>query len=588
MLGILAYTLYAMLGRFAPARLGSARLPHDADLDLIVIGSGIAGLTAALTAAAAGLRVRVLEKEPLFGGTTAFSEAMVWVPCSEAARRAGYTDSAEAAIAYLQAAGAGHTDPSLVEAYVRTAPEALAFLEAHSRVRYELTTGSADYLSELLGATCGIRAHTPQSFDGRLLGKRFRDLRPPLATLMILGGMSISGPELEHFYHVWRSPQSTAVVGRLFLRYLVDRLQGFPRGTVLTGGNGVVAALVLALGERGVPIDTLTAARELLRVDGRVTGVCAERAGKAFELTARRGVVLACGGFPADHGRTARLYPHVAAGKKHYTLAPAANTGDGVALAERAGAAFNDRLQQPAAWAPVSLVPLPSGSVPFPHFSDRCKPGFIAVDRRGRRFVNEATSYHRFVPAMVTACTGDPEVEAFIIADRAAQRRYGLGVAPPFPGRIGPHLHSGYLLAGRTATELAACAGIDPAGLEATIAAYNAHAARGDDPEFGKGTNAYNRANGDPTHLPNPCVAPLVESPFYAVRIVPGDLGTFAGIRTDADARALDAEGRPIEGLYVAGNDMASAMGGAYPGAGISVGSAMTFAYRAARHAAGH
>lgn len=563
-------------------------MANDHDYDLIVIGSGIAGLTAALTAAASGLRVRLLEKEPLIGGTTAYSETMVWMPCSQAARRAGCADTAEAAITYLEAAAGGCANAAVIEAYVRSAPDALAFVEANSRVRYELTTGSADYQPELPGATIGQRAHTPVSFDGRQLGRRFYDLRAPLATLMIFDGMSVSGPELHHFYKVGRSLRSTTVVGRLFLRYVADRLRGYPRGTVLTGGNGVVAALVLALDERRVPIDTDTAARELLLTEGRVTGVRAECAGRTFDVSSRRGVVLACGGFPADRGRTAGLYAHVAAGKPHHTLALATNAGDGIALAEQAGAAFSADVRQPAAWAPASLVPFPSGPVPFPHFSDRCKPGFIAVDRRGRRFVNESTSYHRFVPAMISACAADPQVEAFIIADHPAQRRYGLGVAPPFPGRVGPHLRSGYLLAGQTPAELAVRAGIDPEGLERTIAAFNEHAARGEDPEFGKGSDAYNRANGDPDHRPNPCLAPLVTPPYYAVRVVPGDLGTFAGIRTDADARALDAEGQPIPGLYAAGNDMLSAMGGAYPGAGISVGSAMTFAYRAARHAATH
>ena len=224
---------------------------------------------------------------------------------------------------------------------------------------------------------------------------------------------------------------------------------------------------------------------------------------------------------------------------------------------------------------------------PFPHFFDRGKPGYISVDRRGRRFVNEAKSYHVYVPAMIEACRGDPTVEAWVVCDHRAIRRFGLGALGPAPMRIQPFLKSGYVKHGETARALAQACGIDPAGLERTIAAFNAPARRGEDPEFQRGSDAYQRFNGAPDHGPNPCVAPLDTPPFYAVRVVASELGTFAGIATDANGRVIDSGGRPIDGLYAVGNDAVSVMGGTYPAAGITIGPALTFGYVAGRHLAG-
>jgi succinate dehydrogenase/fumarate reductase flavoprotein subunit len=222
----------------------------------------------------------------------------------------------------------------------------------------------------------------------------------------------------------------------------------------------------------------------------------------------------------------------------------------------------------------------------FPHFIDRAKPGVIGVTRQGRRFTNEANSYHDYVQAMVGACAGESEVASWLIADHPTIRRYGLGWAKPFPVPIGPFVRNGYLSRGATLRELAERAGIDAAGLEATVAAYNTHAARGEDPQFHRGSTAYNRYLGDALVTPNPCVAPIATPPFYALKLVPGDLGTFAGLRADANAQVLGGEGQPIPGLYAAGNDLASIMGGNYPGGGITLGPAMTFGYIAANHIA--
>ena len=305
------------------------------------------------------------------------------------------------------------------------------------------------------------------------------------------------------------------------------------------------------------------------------------------EIAARRGVVLACGGFPHDVARRKAMFPHAPSGTEHFSPGPVGNTGDGLRLAESAGGRIEDTLPNAAAWVPVSITTRKDGSKGvMPHFIDRAKPGVIAVTREGKRFANEGNSYHDFVQDMVKAAGPGDELAAFLICDHRTLRKYGLGCVPPFPMPLGHHLKTGYLKRGATLAELARETGIDAKGLEATVAAFNRNAVNGHDPDFGKGSRAYNRYQGDAQHGPNPCVAPVANGPFYAIKMVIGDLGTYAGIRTDEHARALDADGQPIAGLYAAGNDMASIMGGNYPGAGITLGPALTFGYIAGKHIA--
>jgi succinate dehydrogenase/fumarate reductase flavoprotein subunit len=257
-------------------------------------------------------------------------------------------------------------------------------------------------------------------------------------------------------------------------------------------------------------------------------------------------------------------------------------------MAEAAGGRIEDALPNAAAWVPVSITTRKDGSKGvMPHFIDRAKPGVIAVTRNGVRFANEGNSYHDFVQDMVKAAKPGEEITAFLVADHRSLRKYGLGCVPPFPMPLGHHLRTGYLMRGASLAELAGTAGIDAKAFEATVAQFNREAADGRDPAFGKGSRAYNRYQGDSLHGPNPCIAPIKDGPFYAIKMVIGDLGTYAGIKTDENARALDADGRPIAGLYAAGNDMASIMGGNYPGAGITLGPALTFGYIAGKHLAG-
>ncbi|HEV7371087.1 FAD-dependent oxidoreductase [Arenibaculum sp.] len=564
--------------------------PRVHDCDLLVVGTGAGGLSTAVTAAIAGLDVLVVEKAPVFGGTTARSGGWLWIPGNRHARDAGFQDSKEEARTYLQHEAGNHFDPDRVDAFLDAGPEMVDFFEKNTSVRFVLGPTFADYHPDAPGGKDGGRSICAEPFDARGLGGNVKNLRPPLREITFLGMMIGSGKELLHFFNVTRSPVSMAFVARLLARYGSDRLL-HGRGMRLTNGNALAGRLAKSAFDLGVPIWLSSPAKELLVEDGRVVGAVIAKPDGEVRVRARRGVVLAAGGFPWDLDRRRRLFPHAPTGREHYTPAPETNTGDGLRLGEAVGGRGQSELPNAAAWVPVSQVPRRDGSFGvFPHFVDRSKPGVIAVNRHGRRFVNEANSYHDFVQAMRASYdASDPgEVCGWFVCDHKTIRRYGLGFAKPAPLPLRPYLKSGYLVRGDTPEELARNAGFDPAAFRATLDAFNGPARRGEDPEFHKGSTSYNRSLGDPDHQPNPCVAPVEQGPFYAVKVVVGDLGTFAGLRTDRYARVLRAQdGSPIDGLYAVGNDMGSIMGGNYPGGGITLGPAMTFGYIAARHAAG-
>lgn len=559
--------------------------PHTCDV--LVAGSGAGGFAAALTARLSGLDVLMVEKAPQFGGTTAYSAGVIWIPNNAHQRPAGVTDSRDEALRYLAHHIGNRLDRTRAEAFVDNGPLMLELFEREGFVRYGLAPTWADYHPDEPGASQGGRSLWPDDFDGRKLGPWFDKLRPPISTMTALGGMMVGRTDLPHVYGMQGSLKSALHVGRMVARHARDRLN-HKRGTRLVNGNGLIASLAYSAFKRGMPLWLDTPVVQLTRAGGRVTGAVVEKAGRRIDVIARRGVVLACGGFPASAELKRQSYPHVAAGKGHTSLPPPGNSGDGLRLAQSVGGVFHDDVHHAAAWAPVSLVPQPDGTiVPFPHFFDRSKPGFIAVDRRGKRFVNEAKSYHVFVPAMVEACRNDTYAEAWIVCDHRTIRRFGMGALGPAPVRVAPFLKSGYIRTGKTVRELAQACGIDADGLASTVERFNPLAQRGEDPEFNRGSDAYQRFNGWAAHTPNPCLAPLDTPPFYAVRVVPGELGTFAGIRTNAHAQVVDAAGQAIAGLYAVGNDAASVMGGTYPGAGITIGPAMTFGYIAGRHLAG-
>ncbi|WP_042703944.1 FAD-dependent oxidoreductase [Azospirillum sp. B506] len=555
--------------------------------DVLVIGSGAGGLSTAITARKNGLKVVVIEKESFFGGTTAFSGGVLWIPGNHHARQRGVQDSTEAARTYLKNETGNFFRDDAVTAFLDEGPKMLEFFERETEVKF-VASEYPDYHPTVEGGVDIGRSVTAAPYDIRRLGRDIARLRPPLETITFMGMMfNSSNNELKHFFNVTKSLSSFLYVGKRLARHMVE-LALYRRGVQATSGNALAARLAKSALDLGIPIRTGTAATALWVEDGRIRGAHVQGPDGAVRIEARRGVVLACGGFPHDARRLATLYPHVAKGHEHLSPTPAGNSGDGIRMAESVGAGIEDRFPSAAAWIPVSKVALGGGRTGlFPHLVDRYKPGVIAVTRKGRRFVNEANSYHDFGVAMIRACEDEPETAAWLICDHATIRQYGLGFVKPAPVPLRPFLKSGYLQTGDSLVELARAAGIDPAGLEATVRIFNQGAETGQDPEFGRGTTSFNRYLGDPNHKPNPNVAPIRKGPFYAVKVVMGDLGTFDGLKTDTVGRVLDRSGEPIPGLYAVGNDQASIMGGDYPGAGITLGPIMTFGYITGRHLAG-
>ncbi|MGY8667565.1 FAD-dependent oxidoreductase [Bradyrhizobium sp. UFLA05-109] len=556
------------------------------ECDVLVAGSGAAGMAAAITARARGLDVLIVEKEPRFGGTTARSGGWLWIPGTSLARAYGIEESPDQARTYLRHEAGNNYDGARVDAFLSAGPEAVDFFTTKTALRFDMPLVFPDYHAEAPGGAQGGRSMVTRPFDGRELGDHIKTLGQPLPELTVFGMMLGSGKEIIHFMRATKSLTSAVYVAKRLSRHLMDVLR-YGRGMTLTNGNALAGRLAKSALDLDIPMWLSAPLRELTLENGAVTGAIVTREGRDVRIRSRRGVVLACGGFPHDAARRKKMFPHAPTGNEHYSPGPTGNTGDGLRLAEAAGGRIEDRLPNAAAWVPVSVTTRKDGSKGvMPHFIDRAKPGVIAVMRDGRRFANEGNSYHDFVQAMVKAAKPGEEIAAFLVCDHRTLRKYGLGCVPPFPMPLGHHLRTGYLMCGETLEALAAKAGIDTKAFTETVAKFNATAGQGYDAAFGKGSKAYNRYQGDALHGPNPCVAPLERGPFYAIKMVIGDLGTYAGIVTDADARALDAEGRIIPGLYAAGNDMASVMGGNYPGAGITLGPALTFGYIAGRHLA--
>ncbi len=556
------------------------------ECDVLVIGTGVAGMSAAVTAAARGLKVLVVDKAPFFGGTTARSGGWLWVPGTHLAKALGHQESPDQALTYIRDQAGSHFDEARVRAFLDNGPKAIEFFTSRTAVQFDMPLTFPDYHAEAPGAAQGGRSMVTRPYDARELRDLLPTLGPVLPELTVFGVTIGSGKDIIHFMRASRSLESAWYVARRLTRHFREVLR-HGRGMLLTNGNALSGRLARSAADLKVPVWLSSPAVELLRQGDRVSGAVVQHEGQRVSVHARLGVVLASGGFPHDIARRREVYPHAPTGTEHWSPAAQANTGDGARMAQAVGGCFDASLQNAAAWTPMSLVPRKDGSTGiFPHFIDRAKPGVIAVDLDGKRFTNEANSYHDVVQAMVKASRGKRETACWLIADHRAIRRYGLGFVKPFPLPLGGHLRSGYLKRGQTLAQLARAIGVDAATLEQSVGRYNEHAQHGRDPEFGRGSKAYNRYQGDALHSPNPCVAPLATGPFYAIKLVPGDLGSFMGLKTNAQAQVVDAGGAPIPGLYAAGNDAASIMGGEYTGAGITLGPGLTFGYVAANHIA--
>lgn len=547
--------------------------------DVLVIGSGAAGLATAITARKHGLSVLVIEKEAVFGGTTAFSGGVLWVPGNRHGRANNPGDTAEAARIYLQAETGNFYDPDAVEAYLEAGPQMLDWFERETAVKF-VPTLYPDYHPTMPGGVDVGRSVLAAPFDTSSLGGDLKRLRPPLSTITFMGMMfNSSNADIKHFFNATKSLVSFAYVTKRLAAHAAE-VARYGRGVQVTSGNALAARLAKSCFDLGIEIRTRTPAQRLITEGGRVTGV--EVPGGT--ITARKGVVLACGGYAQDLARRAGVYAHLKAGGQHHSPVPEGNTGDGIRLGEEAGGAFDAEFAQPAAWMPVSRVP---GRGVFPHLLDRYKPGIIAVGMDGRRFTNESESYHDVGAAMVANMRAGGDAACWLICDHRAIRKYGLGHAKPAPMPLWLWTRSGYLKKGRSLADLARACGMDPAALERTVADYNRGAEQGRDDAFHRGETSFNRYLADPDNRPNPCVAPLTRGPFYAVRLEMGDLGTFDGLKTTVQGQVLTRQGTAIPGLYAVGNDRASIMGGNYPGAGITLGPAMTFGWITGRHLAG-
>jgi succinate dehydrogenase/fumarate reductase flavoprotein subunit len=563
-------------------RAVTTRLRGDAasadEVDLLVVGAGAAGMTAALAAALQGCRVMLCEATQQVGGTTATSAGTLWLPGNRQGAGDRAADVAGAA-RYLDAL-VGTDDPrGLRRTFLAEGAAVLAEIERRTQLRFVSAGLHPDYL-QAPGAAQAGRALSPLEFDGRLLARAdFARVRPPMPELLVLGGMMANKADVQALFKRWRSWAGFSRSARLVARYLFDRLR-HPRGTRLVLGNALVARLLASLRDAGVDLRFGQRLLQLTQHQGRVTGAVFEHEGLRHTVAARCGVVLATGGIGHDAALRAALTPEAA---HQHSLACASVRGEGLAAARAAGARF-ERFASDFLWQPVSRVPRADGTVGlFPHlYLDRAKPGLIAVDGRGRRFVDEGVSYHHFVEAQRRAQgAGAP---AWLVCDSRFVRRYGLGIVPP-GGLSSARVADGYLVVAASLAELAARMGVDMRELASTVARHNVAARRGSDPEFHKGESPLSRFNGDAAHGPNPCLGEIATAPFCAVAVWAADAASCSGLATDADAAVLRADGSVIPGLHACGNDMASPFRGAYPGPGATLGPALVFGWRAGVHA---
>lgn len=557
----------------------------DQEVDVIVVGSGAGGMAAALTARANGCSVLLLEKTDRIGGSTAISGGAVWAPLNSQTDKVGHPDNFEKVWTYLQNTVGDAAPTDVRRAFLEAAAQAIDWFERHTELKLAARAYSPDYYPDREGAALGGRSLDPLMFDGRQLGPHFKQLRDPLPEFTVLGGMMVTMTDAKHLLGVTKSFTSWKEGVKLVLRYALDRLQGHHRGTRLVLGNALAGRLFKSVLDQGIDYWLSTSVTRLESENDRVVGVTVDKEGRQIRLHARRGVVLATGGFPWSETLRNQHYPQPTG---PWSMSPQDNAGGGIDLGRQAGATLGRGHFSPAFWAPVSILQRPDGSqLRYPHLVwDRAKPGLMAVNAAGRRFVNESTSYHEFVLGMYRSHKEVPTFPAFLICDTPFIERWGLGLVLP-GGRPREHLvQAGYLYRANTLAELAKQLDIDATGLTASAERFNWFAETGSDEDFGKGSTEYNRYLGDSDHAPNPCLGPLHQGPFYAVKVYAGDIGTALGLRCNTHAQALNAEGQPIAGLYAVGNDMHSIMGGQYPAPGITLGPALTFGWIAGQHLA--
>jgi succinate dehydrogenase/fumarate reductase flavoprotein subunit len=538
--------------------------------DVIVVGSGASGLTAAVRAAHSQLKVLVLEKADHFGGTTALSGGGIWIPNNPQAAAAGIVDAPELVRQYVLEVIGKTARPELIDAYLATGPAMVRWLAENTSVEFLLSPETSDWYPEIPGAARFGRLLSPKEYDGKKLGEFFAQLRPARQEFNAPGGFMIDLFDLPYLANM-PSLGSLSHLGKLGIRFGFDKLRGYPRGTRLTMGNALAARLLRSALDAGVTL------RRQVTVDGlaiegrRVTGINAVVDGRPENLLARRGVVLASGGFSANAKLRKDYMPYP---DQHVSITSDDNTGDGMNLALTAGGSLDGENLYNGVWAVVSTMTREDGYLArYAHLIDMSKPGCIAVNDKGERFGNEASV--SFVDAM--HATG--AVPAHIIGDAVCVKKYGMGLVFPGAGNLQKLVKSGYIVEAPTLRALAARIGVDPAGLERTAATVNGYATSGMDADFHKGERQIDREIGDPKHGPNPCLGPVEKAPFYAIKIYPGDGSTTVGLRIDAQCRVLGSSSEPLPGLYAAGLDANSIWRGKSPAHGCNVGPAMVLGF---------
>ncbi|WP_163755877.1 3-oxosteroid 1-dehydrogenase [Mycobacterium botniense] len=554
------------------------------EFDVVVVGSGGAGMVAALTAAHRGLSAVIIEKAPHYGGSTARSGGGVWIPNNEVLQRDGVRDTPEAARTYLHGIIGDVVEPERIDTYLERGPEMLSFVLKHTPLKMCWVPGYSDYYPEAEGGRPGGRSIEPKPFNAKKLGPDLAGLEPPYSKVPL--NVVVMQQDYVRLNLLKRHPKGLLRSIRVGARTFWAKATG---KNLVGMGRALIGPLRIGLRQAGVPVLLNTALTDLHVEGDAVRGVYARdtTAGEDAEPTlmkARRGVILACGGF--EHNEQMRLKYQRPPINADWSVGAAANTGDGIVAAEKLGAALD--LMEDAWWGPT--IPLPSG--PWFALSERNAPGSIIVNVAGQRFMNEALPYveatHRMYGGKWGQGAGPAEnLPAWMILDQRCRDRYlfaGLQGGQRIPRKW---LESGVVVMADTVSELAGKIGVDVDGLIGTLERFNGFARSGVDQDFHRGESAYDRYYSDPTNKPNPSLGEIKYPPYYAVQMVPGDLGTKGGIRTDVHGRALRDDGSVIEGLYAAGNVSSPVMGHTYPGPGGTIGPAMTFGYLAALHLAG-
>ena len=555
----------------------------DQEVDILVVGSGAGGLLSALVAAENGASVLVIEKEALWGGTSATSGAGIWIPASDQAREAGFDDKPEDAFTYVRALSADNVPDANIRAYVENAAPMLRWMGDHTELTY-CAFPYPDYHAENPGGSpTGFRTHMPLPMDGKALGKDVSTLRFASPAASLFGYLNWHFDET--YMLLFRQKGWWWHLAKSLARYWFDWPFRFKsrKDRRLTLGNALTGGLRLALNEKKVPVWLESPMLDLVEEEGRVSGAVVSRKGKQVRIAARKAVILAAGGFDKNQemrDEHAPLYKTAL-----YSGGTSGNTGDSIRAGQSVGA---DTMNMQSAWAaPVFYVPGEDrGRLST---IERALPGCIMVNQSGERYLNEAASYHIVGQQMARreAEHGDASPSWFVF-DHRFRHKYPVGpLLPLVPDWAQNGMVKSILKKGRTIAELAEAMKVDPGRLTATLERFNAHAVKGEDPDFHRGEAAYDKMYGDPSVTPNPSLKPIEKGPFYAMPIYPGDIGTNGGLRTDERARVVDERGTPIAGLYAIGNNAASAMGESYPGAGVTIGPALTFGYLAARDALG-